>query len=205
MNLSDLQVITDPYRMLVFDNVFPPSLVRAAYNNWPGLFWDNWHVQRYEDLIRYIAKDGRNGPAACIKLLDKLSEFPVEEYVGPLGIAQEEFFPDMTYQDGGLASMWSGGVMKCHKEELQHRQQEWSKAVKLSFCITPHWDDKFGGKLNLHGVDQIMVKSFSSKFNRLFVHVPSETSFQSISPVVSPIPRCSLTAFFWKYSLCQTG
>lgn len=204
MNLSELHIIPKPYPVLVFDNVFPAQLARAAFASWPNDTWDNWFRYHDKHSLKYASKCGRDAPASCLLLLDKLSQFPLEEYYGPLKLPVCHFFPDMSYYAGGLHCVHSGGKLDCHIDALQHPIKNWVRVANLILYVTPAWSQEWGGHLNIHNEDQSIAHSVSPKFNRLVVFEPTPVAFHSVGAVSDTSePRCSLATFFWKQGECN--
>lgn len=202
MNLRDLQVISDPYPVLVFDNVFEPSLVRAAHAVWPHPEWDNWH--RYNDKysVKYGSKDGRQCPPPCLTLLDEMSRFPLQDFFGPLAIHNRHYFPDMSYHAGGLHCIQPGGKLDCHIDALSHPLRPWQRVANLLLYVNPNWQMEWGGGLVLHNPDKSFRDQLFPNFNRLVIFCPTDFAFHSVDPIAQEAQaRCVLASFFWEHSL----
>ena len=201
MNLTDLNVISKPYPILVFDNVFPDSLVMAAHASWPHLEHDNWHRYNDENSVKYGSKDGRKSPPACLRLLDMMSEFPLQEFFGPLGLPKCDFFPDMSYHAGGLHCIQPGGRLKCHIDALSHPLRNWSRVANLLLYVTPGWQGSWGGGFSMHNMDKSFNRDILPSFNRLVIFVPTSVAYHSVGDISKGAKtRCALASFFWKHS-----
>jgi len=199
MNLTDLQVISKPYPILVFDNVFPTSLLLAAHATWPHLEWDNWHRYNDENSIKYGSKDGRQAPPASLTLLDMMSAFPLQDFLGPLGLSKCDFFPDFSYHAGGLHCIQPGGKLGCHIDALSHPLRHWSRVVNLILYVTPGWKVDWGGEFVLHNDDKSFNSGIAPLFNRLVLFVPTNVAYHSVAPIdPKASTRCALASFFWK-------
>ena len=202
MNLRDLEVISHPFPILVFEDVFDPALVRAAYESWPHLGWDNWHRYNDKNSIKYGSKDGRQAPPPCLALLDMMSQFPLDDFIGPLRMEKVPYFPDMSYHAGGLHCIQPGGHLGCHIDALSHPLHPWNRVANLLLYINPEWRQSWGGQLTLHDESRQECKYVFPRFNRLVIFQPTDLALHSVSPIQSnALSRRVLASFFWQRAI----
>ena len=195
MNLQNLRILATPFPVLVFDNVFAPSLLRAAYYTWPNKDWANW-IRIGQELKRvpYQSNAGRNLPPASLFLMDQMSSFPLEDFLGPLALQKSEFFPDLSYYSDGLRSIGKVNHIPFSYGQ-EHPLTGWQELVHLVLFITPEWKEEYGGETILHGATK---ERLSPCFNRLLVY-PSAYEPKVSTSLVANTNNCvcSLHTHFW--------
>lgn len=197
MNLQNLRVLITPFPVLVFDNVFTPSLLRAAYHTWPNNAWGSrTKIAQEAKRVPYKSSAGRNLPPASLNLMDQMSTFPLEDFFGPLLLQRIDFFPDLAYYSAGLQRIGKVTPPPMPQDQ-EHPITGWKKLVHLVLYITPEWQEGQGGEVVLHGDKKEQLLPL---FNRLLVYPTAYEAKVSTNLAANTI-RCvySLHTHFWVY------
>lgn len=189
--------LASPYTVRVIDNAFEESLVRAADVSWPGLDWEWWHVYRDKDASKYASRSVQSAPTACLKLLHKMSEYPVHETLG--NIQSAGIFPDFSFYGGGLHALTPGGYLRRHVDALDHPQHPWQRAVNLILYVNEGWKEEWGGAFEIYRGTEL-AHLIEPKFNRLVVFCPNDEAWHGVQQVSQDAKqfRRSLATFFWR-------
>ena len=120
--------------------------------------------------------------------------------------AIKETFPDDKLYAGGISLMGKNQFLNPHLDNSHDKERERWRVLNLLYYVTPDWDIKNGGNLELwpNGLSEKQI-TIESKFNRLAVMATHNHSLHSVSPVVVDIERkCVSNYYFSNEPLAST-
>ena len=120
--------------------------------------------------------------------------------------AIKEAFPDDKLYAGGISLMGKNQFLNPHLDNSHDKERERWRVLNLLYYVTPDWDIKNGGNLELwpNGLSEKQI-TIESKFNRLAVMATHNHSLHSVSPVVVDIERkCVSNYYFSNAPLAST-
>ena len=112
--------------------------------------------------------------------------------------AIKEAFPDDKLYAGGISLMGKNQFLNPHLDNSHDKERERWRVLNLLYYVTPDWDIKNGGNLELwpNGLSEKQV-TIESKFNRLAVMATHNHSLHSVSPVVVDIERKCVSNYYF--------
>lgn len=98
----------------------------------------------------------------------------------------DELFPDKHLYAGGISSMKKGQFLNPHLDNSHDKERNQWRVFNLLFYVTPNWKNENGGHLEIwpDGLKEKQI-TLHSKFNRLIVMATHQSSWHSVSPVIS--------------------
>jgi len=120
--------------------------------------------------------------------------------------AIKEAFPDDKLYAGGISLMGKNQFLNPHLDNSHDKERERWRVLNLLYYVTPDWDIKNGGNLELwpNGLSEKQI-TIESKFNRLAVMATHNHSLHSVSPVVVDKERkCVSNYYFSNEPLAST-
>jgi 2OG-Fe(II) oxygenase superfamily len=201
--------ITDrPFPHIVIDDVFPADIVGRAYSQIPPLddeAWIHWGGGRKEECGQAFSKRGISDierlPDQIRSLLDLLSSRAfIEELCTLTGIPG--LIVDRSFNGGGLHCSGRGAALRIHADPIRHPQpDQFDQAINLILYVNPHWQEEFGGNLELWSRDCSGCEvSIAPMFNRLVIFQADRTSFHG-HPEPNKCPtdqhRASLAVYYY--------
>lgn len=112
-------------------------------------------------------------------------------------------FADEHLYAGGISSMQKNQFLNPHLDNSHDKNRERWRVLNLLFYVTPNWEEKNGGNLELwpNGLQEEQI-TIHSKFNRLVVMATHQKSWHSVSPVTTNASRnCVSNYYFSNQSL----
>lgn len=192
----------DPYPHMVFDNFLPPDIATAIANEYPNLetmnsnwkFHDNQNVRRHfvEDTSEFSPRFKQFAAAitsrSFVLFLETLTGIPA-------------LLPDPYFMGGGAMVTGNGGFLNVHADFNWHQKlQSWRRCNAL-FYLTPDWEEKWGGNLELWTTDgKQKVKEVPPLFNRMVVFTTTSSSYHGQPVPISGPPdtyRRVFSAFYY--------
>lgn len=105
---------------------------------------------------------------------------------------------DPSLYNGGVTVMLPGDFMCPHLDNSHDYSRERRRDVVLLYYFSPFWRDDYGGHLELWNDDrQAAPRRFTYRTNRLVIMETTEQSWHSITPIVGPMPRSSVTSYYY--------
>jgi 2OG-Fe(II) oxygenase superfamily len=100
--------------------------------------------------------------------------------------------------------MVPGDFMCPHLDNSHDYDRKRQRAVALIYYLSPNWNDSYGGSLELWGEDRNSApKAVEFRGNRLVVMETTDHSWHAVQPIVGPMPRVNLIAYFYAPSTVQ--
>ena len=110
----------------------------------------------------------------------------------------KEVFPDDKLYAGGISLMGKNQFLNPHLDNSHDKDRERWRVLNLLYYVTPGWDLKNGGNLELwpDGLDENPI-TIESKFNRLAVMATHNHSLHSVSPIVVDKERKCVSNYYF--------
>ena len=113
-------------------------------------------------------------------------------------VGVKSLLPDVNLYAGGISSMCCGNYLNPHLDNSHDKDRKHWRVLNLLYYVTPNWDEKFGGNLELwpEGPRKKQI-TIHSKFNRLVIMVTHQESWHSVSPVSYDGVRCCISNYYF--------
>jgi hypothetical protein len=177
------------------DDVLPGDLVVAAHRELPRLCDMVRRRNMKERKFVSANLDALSGPIR--DLVRAFAQQPLADVVAKImGAAVLE--PDPHLYNGGITAMLPGDFMCPHLDNSHDYGRVRRREVVLLYYFSPFWNAGYGGDLELwdqlHGASGRVIEF---RPNRLVIMETTSRSWHSIRPIGGPIPRASLTTYFY--------
>lgn len=182
-------------RHFILDDLFEQNTCLNIYNAFPkdgnGFFnresfrekkRTSADLEAYDEIladITYAFQDSR-----VVELIACLVDF-------------KEIEPDPKLYAGGLSMMFPGDFLNPHIDNSHDGDRQRYRRLNLLYYVSPEWKIEDGGNFELWDEERINPKTIIAKTNRLVVMETSKTSWHSVSPVISSMPRCCVSNYYF--------
>jgi len=191
-----------PYPHICFDNFLPKDLAFVLSKEYPKInkIDKNWKSHKNKNVIRYFLEDSslfkKNLKIFSMLINSRKFLLFLEALTGI-----ESIIPDPYFIGGGAMTTGSGGFLNIHADfNYHHKLQSWRR-INVLFYLTPNWNKKWGGNLELWTNNKKKkIKEISPKFNRVVIFNTTSNSFHGQPiPVNCPknIYRNVFSAFYY--------
>lgn len=171
--------------MQIIDDAISPSLLRAVWADWPDENWIGWHLYYGENSIKYGTRDAeliRRGVWPALYALERTASVMAD---------RRDAFADWDLFGAGMHMIPPGGHLARHLDSDIHARTGWRRELSCVLFANPDWNDDWGGEFVIDGL------SVQPKFNRAICFPAGEDAWHQVLPVTGPVPRCTLSLFFW--------
>ena len=183
-----------PTNFAAIDNLLPEEIAAKVYDEFPDVeqmrLLDSFREKKYtskslnefDELIADVTfafQDER-----IIKLVSEITG--IEDAIG-----------DPHLYAGGISAMAEGHFLNPHLDNSHDHEQKNYRVLNLLYYVTPDWDPKNGGNLELW--DEKVKKSVEipSRFNRLVLMGTNDKSFHSVNKVTTEGRRCCVSNYYF--------
>jgi hypothetical protein len=105
---------------------------------------------------------------------------------------------DPSLYNGGITAMLPGDFMCPHLDNSHDYSRARRRDVVLLYYFSPFWREDYGGHLELWNDDRNSPpRRFEYQTNRLMIMETTDQSWHSITPIVGPMPRSSVTTYYY--------
>jgi hypothetical protein len=105
---------------------------------------------------------------------------------------------DPSLYNGGVTAMLPGDFMCPHLDNSHDYSRARRRDVVLLYYFSPFWREDYGGHLELWNDDRAAApRRFEYQTNRLVIMETTDQSWHSITPIVGPMPRSSVTSYYY--------
>ena len=185
------------------DDLLPEEIAIQIHENFPKSsemvlkksIRENKYIAAQMDLYHPILED----------IIYALQDKRIVKLVAKI-CAIKEAFPDDKLYAGGISLMGKNQFLNPHLDNSHDKERERWRVLNLLYYVTPDWDIKNGGNLELwpNGLSEKQI-TIESKFNRLAVMATHNHSLHSVSPGVVDIERkCVSNYYFSNEPLAST-
>ena len=107
-------------------------------------------------------------------------------------------YADKSLYAGGLSLMGKNNFLNPHLDNSHDAERERWRVLNLLYYVTPDWEEENGGHLELwpNGPKKQPVL-IESKFNRLAVMATHDSSWHSVTKVVTDRIRCCISNYYF--------
>ena len=116
----------------------------------------------------------------------------VEEITGLQAMA-----PDPTLYASGISVMAKGDYLRPHLDNSHDGDQRLYRVINLLFYVSPDWDPRKGGNLELWDDDVRQANVIECRFNRLAVMATNRHSWHSVQKVLAAQPRICFSNYYF--------
>ncbi len=187
--------LPDRINSCVIDDLLPEDVAKEIYDAFPTP----------EEMTTYKSLRENKRIAAQMDLYNPLLEEIVFAFQDQrvIDIVEEitglkEMTPDSNLYAGGISLMAKGNFLNPHLDNSHDNDRENYRVLNLLYYVTPDWDVKNGGNLELwdNGMDHPQ-RTIHSKFNRLALMITNKTSIHSVSKVIVDHKRCCVSNYYF--------
>lgn len=170
-------------QVLIEKQAISPAMAHAVWATWPKDDWRGWHHYSGKDSEKWASKSADIPEAA---------KHALHEMVRLVGFRVERgCFPDWELYGAGLHMIKPGGYLRPHLDSAMMEATWWKREYSCVLSVNPEWDHDWGGQFRLY--DELYIP----RFNTLTLFRTTEESVHEVLPVTGPVPRCTLSIFFW--------
>lgn len=107
-------------------------------------------------------------------------------------------YVDPRLYNGGITKMMPGDFMCPHLDNSHNYDRTQRRAVVLLYYMSPHWQENYGGALELWDNDRkAPPREIAHKSNRLVIMETTEHSWHAVRPITGPQPRINITTYYY--------
>jgi Rps23 Pro-64 3,4-dihydroxylase Tpa1-like proline 4-hydroxylase len=125
-----------------------------------------------------------------------LQDERVVNYISSL-VGLKNIEPDPKLYAGGLSMMFPGDFLNPHIDNSHDGDRLRYRRLNLLYYVSPAWDFKNGGNLELWDDEKINKKTIVAFPNRLAVMETNKSSWHSVSRVSAMQPRCCVSNYYF--------
>jgi Rps23 Pro-64 3,4-dihydroxylase Tpa1-like proline 4-hydroxylase len=110
----------------------------------------------------------------------------------------KELEPDADLYAGGISVMTKGGYLRPHLDNSHDGDQERYRVLNLLYYVTPDWQEKYGGSLQLWDDGPLTApRTIPATFNRLVLMATNRSSWHSVNEIVHTAARCCVSNYYF--------
>lgn len=198
----------EPFPHVVFDDFLPQDVAVALARAFPlpgDSQMGNWKLHENANTTRWFQEDTSQLPDPLREFAAACSSRPFMQFLATLtGISS--LLADPYFIGGGAMLSGKGGFLNIHADFNWHALLQSWRRVNALFYLTPDWDDKWGGALELWSRDgSQQVAAIEPRFNRAVVFSTSSDSFHGQPEPLSCPPERSRNIFSAFYYTTEMG
>lgn len=180
------------------DNILPEPTAFEIYRQFPS----------HEHMTRKNSIRENKYVAAQMNKYNSILEEAIYAFQDPsvVGVIKdicgiEDLQPDEHLYAGGISSMGKDQFLNPHLDNSHDKDRSRWRVLNLLYYVTPDWHEEYGGHLELwpNGMEGRPI-TIHSLFNRLVVMATHQTSWHSVSPVVTNKSRNCVSNYYFSKS-----
>jgi len=185
----------DTIGFIFIDDLLPEDLALELYKAFPKK--EQMVLKKSIREDKYVAVQMNLYNSLLEEIIYAFQENKIVELIGEI-CQIEAPIPDEFLYAGGLSMMGNKQFLNPHLDNSHDKERERWRVLNLLYYVTPNWEEKFGGNLELWpaGLSNKQT-TIHSKFNRLVVMVTHNKSLHSVSPVVFDGFRCCISNYYF--------
>ena len=185
-------------RHFKIDGLLPENIAKDVYNHFPkepNLWFKRKTFREQKKTFAKLEKVN----ALIENVTDAFHQPAVVDIISKITkIANLE--PDPKLYAGGISMMELGDFLNPHIDNSHDKDRERYRRLNLLYYVTPNWDPKNGGNLELWDNGVKTPQQIDALFNRLVVMETNRDSWHSVNPVTSSERRCCVSNYYFSPS-----
>jgi len=179
----------------VVDDLLPEELCEEIFLAFPRDAAGFFSRESFRERKRTSA-DLSSYPAILSGITYAFQDPRVVEFVAACtGMTQLE--PDPKLYAGGLSMMFAGDFLNPHIDNSHDAMRQRYRRLNLLYYVSPEWTLEDDGNFELWDDGRQVAKTIVSARNRLVVMETDRSSWHSVSPVQSDMPRCCVSNYYF--------
>lgn len=176
------------------DNLLPENLARKIYESFPPTA-----EMRLLDSFRekkFTSKSFEKFDSLIEDATFAFQDERVIEKVAELTSIKDPKGDPHLYA-GGISAMAKGHFLNPHLDNSHDYEQKHYRVLNLLYYVTPDWNPKNGGNLELWDEDVTKAIEIPSLFNRLVLMATNDKSYHSVNEVKTDGARCCVSNYYF--------
>lgn len=176
------------------DNLLPEELARKIYVAYPKL-----DDMRLLDTFREKKYTSKSLEKFDPLIGDITFAFQDERVIAKVGeiTGIKDTVGDPHLYAGGISAMARGHFLNPHLDNSHDGEQKNYRVLNLLYYVTPDWDPKNGGNLELWDEKVTKATEIPSLFNRLVLMSTNDKSWHSVNKVTVDGVRCCISNYYF--------
>jgi len=177
------------------DDLLPKELAQKIYNSFPKV--ENTVQKKNLREYKYVGYQMNEFDPLLEETIYAFQEPEVVQTIAEV-CEIDQLEPDAHLYAGGISLMRHQNFLNPHLDNSHDKDVEKWRVLNLLYYVTPHWELKDGGNLELwpEGVKNEPI-TIESKFNRLAVMSTHQKSWHSVSKVQADKVRCCVSNYYF--------
>ena len=166
-----------PFPHWVMDGFLEPAAAQRIAEAFDAIPDEAWFARRHRHSLKWVTRDVAGLPAAIQDALTRLNSDATRWWLGHL-TKIDPVLADPDYKGGGCHQSRPGSFLDLHADFTIHEALHARRCLNLLIYLSPHYDDRWGGHLELWDRDlQACWARIAPHFNRAVLFETSATSF----------------------------
>lgn len=181
-------------KFTAIDDLLPEELARKIFTSYPPL-----GEMRLLDSFREKKYTSKSMEKFDPLIGDITFAFQDERVIQKVaGITKiKDLKGDPNLYAGGISAMGKGHFLQPHLDNSHDLEQKHYRVLNLLYYITPDWNPKNGGNLELWNEEVTEAVEIPSLFNRLVLMSTNDKSFHSVNEVKVEGSRCCVSNYYF--------
>lgn len=181
-------------RYCAIDNLLPEEIARKIYVAYPKL--DDMRLLDSFREKKYTSKSLEKFDPLISDITFAFQDERVIAKVGQItGI--KDAVGDPHLYAGGISAMARGHFLNPHLDNSHDGEQKNYRVLNLLYYVTPDWEPKNGGNLELWDEKVTEATEIPSLFNRLVLMSTNDKSWHSVNKVTVDGVRCCISNYYF--------
>ena len=181
------------------DEVLPPALAHQIFHAFPqpSAMMEKKSLREHKFVAAQMDRYNPVLEEIVFAFQDPRLVRLVEEITGIQGM-----LPDEHLYAGGISLMVRGHFLNPHLDNSHDKDRNLYRVLNLLYYVSPDWSHQSGGNLELwDDGPTARPREIVSRFNRLVLMATHESSWHSVTEVISPdVPRCCVSNYYFSPS-----
>lgn len=182
-----------PFGCFVLDELLPPAIAHEIHSNLPS--FETLMLRSTIRERKRVGVDVQGHPLAHAALYAFQDDPVVRAVERVTGISQLQ--ADPTLYASGVSAMAEGDFLNPHLDNSHDGNQSVYRVLNLLYYVTPGWQPRNGGNLELWDRRGRQPVEITATFNRLVVMATHQTSWHSVNQVKVPGVRWCLSNYYF--------
>ncbi len=181
-------------RYCFIDDLLPLDIAAQIYNVFPSV--DDMRLMRSFREAKYTSKNFQKFHSLLREVTFSFQDPRVVAIVGNI-TGMKNMMPDEYLYAGGLSAMIRGHFLGPHIDNSHDGDRRYYRSLNLLYYVSPNWDSRDGGNLELWDKKVKKNVTIDSRFNRLAIMETNPWSWHSVSEIKVDRPRCCVSNYYF--------